>query len=150
MAGAIVRRRATKPFRDTLDLADCVAGVVGRRGRIHPATRVFQALRMTVNGEMEALQAALEGAPQLLKGGGRMAVITFHSLEDRLVKRFFKSRSASEIDRPEWPAPRPNPDCCLRVLTRRPVVPASSEVAGNPRARSAKLRLAEKRKVGER
>ncbi|MCH2062634.1 MAG: 16S rRNA (cytosine(1402)-N(4))-methyltransferase RsmH [Roseibacillus sp.] len=149
VAKAIVRRRITKPFRDTLDLADFVAGVVGRKGRIHPATRVFQALRMTVNNEMEALQAALEGAPELLKPGGRMVVITFHSLEDRLVKRFFKSRSVSELDRPEWPAPRPNPDCCLRVLTRRPVIPSDSEVAGNPRARSAKLRVAEKRKVGE-
>ena len=149
VAGAIVRRRVTKRFSDTLDLADCVAGVVGRKGRIHPATRVFQALRMTVNREMEALESALESAPELLKPGGRMAVITFHSLEDRMVKRFFKSRSVRELDRPEWPAPRPNPDCCLRVITRRPVTPAAPEVAGNPRARSAKLRVAEKRKVGE-
>jgi 16S rRNA (cytosine1402-N4)-methyltransferase len=104
---------------------------------------------MTVNREMEALEAALESAPALLKPGGRMAVITFHSLEDRMVKRFFKSRSVRELDRPEWPAPRPNPDCCLRVITRRPVTPAAPEVAGNPRARSAKLRVAEKRKVGE-
>ncbi len=149
VAGEIVRRRSEKPFRDTLDLADCVARVVGRKGRIHPATRVFQALRMTVNSELEALRSALEGAPELLKPGGRMAVITFHSLEDRLVKQFFKSRSLRELDRPEWPAPRPNPDFCLRVLTRRPVAPAGAEVARNPRARSAKLRVAEKRKVGE-
>jgi 16S rRNA (cytosine1402-N4)-methyltransferase len=149
VAGAIVRRRVTRRFSDTLDLADCVAGVVGRKGRIHPATRVFQALRMTVNREMEALESALESAPALLKPGGRMAVITFHSLEDRMVKRFFRSRSVRELDRPEWPAPRPNPDCCLRLITRKPVTPAAPEVGGNPRARSAKLRVAEKRKEGE-
>ena len=150
IARAIVRRRAIRPFRDTLDLADCVAAIAGRRGRVHPATRVFQALRMTVNREMESLEAALESGPSLLKPGGRMAVITFHSLEDRLVKRSFKDRSLAELDRPEWAAPRPNPDCCLDVITRRPISPASVEVAENPRARSAKLRVAEKRKDSER
>ncbi len=149
IARAIVRRRGIRSFRDTLDLADCVAGTAGRRGRIHPATRVFQALRMTVNREMESLEAALESAPSLLKSGGRMAVITFHSLEDRLVKRSFKARSQLEHDRPEWPAPRPNPDCCLKLITRRPVSPTGAEVADNPRARSAKLRVAEKRREGE-
>ena len=147
VAGAIVRRRGVKPFRDTLDLADCVSQIVGRRGRIHPATRVFQALRMTVNREMESLEAALESAPALLKPGGRIAVITFHSLEDRMVKRFFKSRSQPEIDRPEWPAARSNPDFCMSRVTRRPAIPRSEEVRTNPRARSAKLRVAEKRKV---
>lgn len=149
VARAIVRRRARTPFRETLDLADCVAGVVGRKGRIHPATRVFQALRMTVNRELEALEAALEAAPALLKARGRLAVITFHSLEDRLVKRFFRDRSVRELDRPEWPAPRPNPDCTLRVLTRRPVEASESEVKSNPRARSAKLRVAERLERGE-
>ncbi|MFP6867530.1 MAG: 16S rRNA (cytosine(1402)-N(4))-methyltransferase RsmH [Roseibacillus sp.] len=144
VARTIVRRRVVKPFSDTLDLADCVAGVVGRGSRIHPATRVFQALRITVNRELESLEAALEAAPALLKPGGRVLVITFHSLEDRIVKRYFKARSAREVDRPEWPEPRPNPDCCLRVLTRRPVSPAGPEVNSNPRARSAKLRVAEK------
>ena len=144
VARAIVRRRASQPFKDTLDLADCVAGVVARKGRIHPATRVFQALRMTVNRELESLEDALEAAPALLKPGGRIAVITFHSLEDRIVKHFFKARSQRELDRPEWPAPRPNPDCCFRLLTRRPVAPAEGEVTKNPRARSAKLRVAEK------
>ena len=148
VASAIVRRRVETPFRDTLDLADCVAGVVGRKGRAHPATRVFQALRMTVNRELESLEAALEAAPALLKAGGRLAVITFHSLEDRLVKRFMKSRSIRELDRPEWPAPRSNPDYCLDVLTRRPLVAADSEVAVNRRARSAKLRVAQKREGG--
>ena len=145
VASAIVRRRKKKSFRDTLDLADCVAAVVGRKGRIHPATRVFQALRMTVNQELESLQRALEAAPALLKPGGKLAVITFHSLEDRLVKRFMKSRSSPELDRPEWPEPRMNPDCCLEVVTRRPVVATSSEVSSNRRSRSAKLRVAQKR-----
>lgn len=149
VARAIVRRRADKPFADTLDLAGCVAGVVGRAGRIHPATRVFQALRMAVNRELESLEAALEAAPALLKPGGRLAVITFHSLEDRLVKRFLKEHSARELDRPEWPAPRPNPQCDLRVLTRRPLTASASEVDGNPRSRSAKLRVAEKLDEGE-
>lgn len=144
VARAIVRRRVAKPFSDTLDLANFVAGVVGRSGRIHPATRVFQALRMTVNRELESLEAALEAVPALLKPGGRVAVITFHSLEDRIVKHFFKARSAPEIDRPEWPAARPNPDYCLRVLTRRPVSAEGAELKSNPRARSAKLRVAEK------
>ncbi len=148
VAGAIVRRRGTKPFRETLDLADCVSRVIGRKGRIHPATRVFQALRMTVNLEMECLEAALESAPALLKPGGRIAVITFHSLEDRMVKRFFKSRSQPEIDRPEWPAARSNPDFCMNRITRRPVVAEPDEVKKNPRSRSAKLRVAEMRKVG--
>tara|TARA_B100001109_G_scaffold188299_1_gene155012 strand:+ start:2874 stop:3914 length:1041 start_codon:yes stop_codon:yes gene_type:complete len=147
IAGAIVRRRVVKPFTDTLDLADCVSRIAGRRGRIHPATRVFQALRMTVNREMECLEAALESAPALLKPGGRIAVITFHSLEDRMVKRFFKSRSQPEIDRPEWPAARSNPDFCMSRVTRRPAIPGSEEVRTNPRSRSAKLRVAEKRKV---
>ena len=148
VAGAIVRRRAIKPFRDTLDLADCVSRIIGRRGRIHPATRVFQALRMAVNREMECLEAALESAPALLKPGGRIVVITFHSLEDRMVKRFFKSRSKPEIDRPEWPAAKSNPDFCMNRVTRRPVISGPDEVKANPRARSAKLRVAEKRKAG--
>ncbi len=148
VAAAIVRRRASRLFCDTLDLAECVAAVVGRKGRVHPATRVFQALRMTVNRELESLAAALEAAPALLKPGGRLAVITFHSLEDRLVKRFMKLRSSRELDRPEWPAPRANPDYCLDVLTRRPVVAADSEVSHNRRSRSAKLRVAQKREGG--
>ena len=144
IARAIERRRARKPFRETLDLADCVAGVVGRSGRLHPATRVIQALRMTVNRELESLEEALAAAPGLLAPGGRLAVITFHSLEDRIVKHFFRDRSAPEIDRPEWPAPRPNPDWSLQVLTRRPVTAGREELQENPRARSAKLRVAER------
>ena len=148
IARAIVRRRAGKPFRETLDLAACVAAVVGGGGRHHPATRVFQALRIAVNLELEALERALAAAPVVLKPGGRLVVITFHSLEDRIVKQFLRRRSAAELDRPEWPGPRPNPERTLRVLTRRPVVAGAGEVGRNPRARSAKLRAAEKLEGG--
>ena len=102
---------------------------------------------MTVNREMECLKEALDSAPALLKPGGRIAVITFHSLEDRMVKRFFKSRCQVEIDRPEWPEPRRNPDWCMDQVTRKPMTPGSEEVKLNPRSRSAKLRVAEKRKA---
>ena len=97
--------------------------------------------------ELEEVAAALEALPAAMGSDGRLVVISFHSGEDRIVKRFFKARSARELDRPEWPEPRPNPDCCLRVLTRRPVSPAGPEVNGNPRARSAKLRVAEKLEI---
>ncbi|NNM30351.1 MAG: 16S rRNA (cytosine(1402)-N(4))-methyltransferase, partial [Akkermansiaceae bacterium] len=87
---------------------------------------------------------ALEAAPRLLRPGGRLVVISFHSGEDRIVKRFMKRHSAAEIDRPEWPAPRPNPEYEFKLLTKRAVVAREPELAGNPRARSAKLRAAER------
>jgi 16S rRNA (cytosine1402-N4)-methyltransferase len=127
-----------------MQLALAVEEVVPRRGRIHPATRIFQALRIAVNGEMEALESVLGQAAARLRGGGRMAVITFHSIEDRMVKEFFKLRSMPELDRPEWPAPRPNPDYIFRALTRKPVVATAEEQQRNPRSRSAKLRAVEK------
>ena len=144
VARAIVRRRASGPFERTMELADCVASVVRKSGRTHPATRVFQALRMRVNRELESLAEALEAAPGLLRPGGRLVVISFHSLEDRIVKQFLKRRSALEIDRPEWPAARPNPELAFRVLTKRPVTAGDGERGENPRARSAKLRAAER------
>lgn len=144
IAAAIVQRRDRQPLRTTAELAALVEEVSPRRGRLHPATKVFQALRMVVNDELGALEAALEAAPGWLRPGGRLVVISFHSLEDRLVKRFLRRCSSAELDRPEWPAPRPNPDHSLRLLTRRPVVPGEQELAGNPRARSARLRAAER------
>ena len=144
IARAIVRRRESKQFERTLDLAEVVAGVVRGSGKIHPATRTFQALRLRVNGELEALEQALAAAPEVLRPGGRLVVISFHSLEDRIVKRFLKSRSERELDRPEWPEPRENPEYCFELLTKRPVTASADEVGGNPRARSAKLRAAEK------
>ena len=144
VARAIVRRREKKSFSRTLELADCVASVVRQVGRTHPATRTFQALRMRVNRELESIETALESVAGILKPGGRLVVISFHSLEDRLVKRFLLRTSRKEIDRPEWPAARPNPELAFRTLTKRPVVSAKQELGDNPRARSAKLRAAER------
>jgi len=144
IAARIVSARATHPFETTTQLALAVEAVVPRRGRIHPATRIFQALRMAVNREMEVLENVLTHAAERVNIGGRIAIITFHSLEDRMVKEFFKLRSTPELDRPEWPAPRPNPDCIFRALTRKPLIASPEEQRSNPRSRSAKLRAVEK------
>jgi len=144
IAARIVSTRVARPFATTMQLALAVEGVVPRRGRIHPATRIFQALRIAVNRELEVLQSVLAQAAARLRPGGRMAVITFHSLEDRMVKEFFKLRSTPQLDRPEWPAPRPNPDCIFLALTRKPVVASAEEQQRNPRSRSAKLRAVRK------
>lgn len=144
VARAIVQRREAKPFSRTLDLAQCVCSVVRKVGRVHPATRTFQALRMKVNRELESIEKALAAVGEILKPGGRLVVISFHSLEDRLVKRFLQRTSRSEVDRPEWPEARPNPELAFRVLTKRPVIAAQGELGDNPRSRSAKLRAAEK------
>jgi len=144
MARRIVEQREKKPFVTTLDLADFISSIIPRGGKIHPATRIFQALRIAVNDELGVLREFLENAGQLLNPGGRVLVITFHSLEDRIVKQFFKHASLAEIDRKEWPAPRPNPDYQYKLLTRRPVVASEGELKTNKRARSAKLRVAEK------
>jgi 16S rRNA (cytosine1402-N4)-methyltransferase len=144
IAAWIVAQRARQPFETTFQLADGIESLLGRRGRTHPATKVFQALRMEVNDELGELQRFLEGAPGLLKPGGRLAVITFHSLEDRMVKRAFRDASRPEVDRPEWPAPRPNPDCVYRLLTRKGVAPSPEEIARNPRSRSSRLRVVER------
>ncbi len=144
IARAIVKARAITPITTTGQLADIVASVLPRKGKQHPGTRTFQAIRIAVNGELAALDALLDSSVRLLKQGGRMAIITFHSLEDRRVKQFCELRSRAELDRPEWPAPRPNPDYCLRLLSRKPVTAGEEELNHNPRSRSAKLRGAEK------
>lgn len=144
IATAIVARRDSKPFTTTLDLADAIASVSPRSGPRHPATRVFQALRIEVNDELGALRQALTAIPPLLAPGARFAIITFHSLEDRIVKVFFKEHSLEWIDRPEWPRPRRNPNRQFRLVTRHPIIPCDREVDINPRARSAKLRVVEK------
>jgi 16S rRNA (cytosine1402-N4)-methyltransferase len=144
VARAIVRERAQAPIRTTRALADIVARVVhARPGAIHPATRTFQALRMFVNEELPELAAALKAAEAVLRPGGRLVVVTFHSLEDRMVKSFLTERgkrSGGSRHRPEVIAPAPS----FRVLTGRPVTPDEAEIAANPRARSAKLRAAER------
>lgn len=122
IARAIGKARAQAPITTTAQLARIVESVLPRKGRQHPGTRTFQALRIAVNGELDALDALLDSSVRLLGQGGRMAVITFHSLEDRRVKQFFELRSRPEIDRPEWPAPRPNPDYCFRRFPASPLL----------------------------
>ena len=144
IATMIVKMRKTSPFRETLPFARAIEKLVGRHGRHHPATQVFQALRMEVNDELGALDQGLRVLTARLERGGRIAVIAFHSLEDRMVKNFFRDHSKEWLDRPEWPEPRRNPDHDLRLVTPKPVEPSEEEQRANPRSRSAKLRVAEK------
>ena len=146
VAKAILRARDEKGarFERTLQLADFVEGVLGRHGGHHPATRVFQALRMEVNDEMGGLKRALEGGMRLLKPGGRFAIITFESLTDRFVKRFFadhvgRMRSLQQGGE-EWCGTEPR----ARAVTRKAVVAGADEIVLNPRSRSAKLRIIER------
>lgn len=143
IAGAIVRQRAIKPFVTTLDLAEFIEKTTGRHGKTHPATKTFQAIRMAVNEELESLATALNNASSALKPGGLLLIITFHSLEDRMVKRFLKHRSTEFLDEPGWPEPRPNPDYQYRLVARKAIAPTAEEISLNPRARSAKLRVAQ-------
>lgn len=129
IARAIFERRRTSPVRTARDLAELVRKCVPSSGKIDPATRTFQALRIAVNEELKSLHIALERLPDCLKPGGRLAIISFHSLEDRPVKEAFRT------------------DDRLEALTRRPISPSETEILQNPRARSAKLRVA--KRVGE-
>jgi 16S rRNA (cytosine1402-N4)-methyltransferase len=144
IASLIVKMRKTAPFRETLPLASAIEKAVGRYGRRHPATQVFQALRMEVNNELGALKEGLRVLTDRLEAGARIAVIAFHSLEDRIVKNFFRDHSREWIDRPEWPSAQRNPDYNLKLVTPKPVEPNEDEQRVNPRSRSAKLRVAEK------
>jgi len=144
VARAIVKARAQAPIKTTRALADIVAAVVrARPGDIHPATRTFQALRIFVNDELGELAAALVAAENILKPGGRLVVVSFHSLEDRIVKSFLAARSETRggsRHAPEVKRAAPS----FTVLTKRPVIADDDEIAQNPRARSAKLRAAER------
>jgi 16S rRNA (cytosine1402-N4)-methyltransferase len=141
IARAIV---AARPLTTTGQLADVVSRTVGRREKIHPATRIFQALRIAVNHELEALSEALPQARDLLRPGGRIAVIAFHSLEDRLVKHFFLEEARDCLCPPEAVVCVCQHKATLRVLTRRPIRPTDEERAANPPSRSARLRVAER------
>jgi 16S rRNA (cytosine1402-N4)-methyltransferase len=147
IAREIVRRRTERPLQRTRQLTELIERTLGpqaRRFRIHPATRTFQALRIAVNEELVGLEALIEEAVSLLRPGGRVAVISFHSLEDRPVKHSFKALAH------RCTCPRKLPVCgCglqdqLRILTAKPVRPSTAEVERNHRARSAKLRVAER------
>lgn len=146
-ARAIVQDRETRRFQTTGELAALIERLAPRHGKKkHPATRVFQALRMTVNDESRSLQSGLAAACALLKSGGRLAVITFHSYEDRLVKAFGREHTLDytfpgEVDVPEQRQPRTPP---LKWVQRKAILPTEKETAENPRARSAQLRVLEK------
>ena len=144
VARAIVRARSAAPIRTTRALAEIISGVVhARPGAIHPATRTFQALRIFVNDELAELLAGLCAAEQMLKPGGRLVVVAFHSLEDRMVKSFLVERARpSGRSRHLPPAQAAAPTFTL--LIKRPMLPDAAEVTANPRARSAKLRAAER------
>jgi 16S rRNA (cytosine1402-N4)-methyltransferase len=145
IARAIVRRRAERPFERTADLVEVVrAGIPAPRrfGDGHPAKRVFQALRIVVNEELESLEQALPAALRLLRPGGRVAVISFHSLEDRIVKRFFAGQARGCTCPPDLPVCVCGKKPTLRLVTRRAVRPSPAETAENPRAASARLRVA--------
>ena len=142
VARAIV---AARPLHTTEELKGIVTKVVGRgKSRIHPATRTFQALRIATNKELEAVTTVLPEAMRALSSGGRLAVISFHSLEDRIVKQFFKHESRDCICPPQQPVCTCEHQAALKVITRKPIRPEQTEVDANPRARSARLRVAEK------
>lgn len=144
IARAVVRERSSAPIASTAQLAAIVERALGgRRGRdTHPATRTFQALRIATNDEMQALESALQGAVEIMAPGGRLAVIAFHSLEDRLVKRFIERESATCVCPPQLPVCICNHQPRLQRVTRRAIRAGAEEAAVNPRARSALLRVA--------
>ncbi len=145
IARRVVEQRARAPITRTDELARLIASVVhGRPGGIHPATRTFQALRIAVNDELGSLESALPQALGLLRPGGRLAVISFHSLEDRIVKQFFQAEARGCICPPELPECVCGRSPRLRIITRHPLTSGREELAANPRARSAKLRVAER------
>ena len=147
IARAIVRRRKEEPFERSGELVDVIKSAIpapARFGEGHPAKRVFQALRIAVNDELGSLEEALPAAFELLRPGGRLAVIAFHSLEDRIVKHFLRERERGCTCPPDFPVCVCGHEPELRAIQRRPVRPSSAEVAANPRAASARLRAAVK------
>lgn len=142
MANLIVRNR---PLESTTELASLIAANFKREGRIHPATRTFQALRIAVNRELDSVEQGVKAALELLRPGGRLAVISFHSLEDRFVKRFFRNISRDCTCPPEQPVCTCGGEAAFRLVTRRGVKAGENEVARNPRSRSARLRVVEKK-----
>ena len=147
IARAIVRAREAKPVETTLELVDIIKGAMppaALREKQHPAKRSFQAIRIVVNGELDELPPMLTAAVDNLRGGGRLAVITFHSLEDRIVKRAMQDMARGCICPPEFPVCVCGKKPRIRIVNRKPIVSGAKELEENPRARSAKLRVAEK------
>lgn len=147
VAAAIVRRRRQKPIETTLELAEIIRGAMppqALREKQHPAKRSFQAIRIEVNGELQAVEQALNDAVDLLNPGGRVAVISFHSLEDRIVKQVFAQQTKGCICPPEFPVCVCGKKPRLKLLHKGVILPSQEEMEQNPRARSAKLRSAEK------
>ena len=147
IAAAIVRRRAEKPIETTLELADVIRSAMpgkALREKQHPAKRSFQAIRIAVNDELGSVDRMLQRAVDRLKPGGRLAVITFHSLEDRIVKNALAQAAKGCTCPPEFPVCVCGKKPVVKLVTRKPIVSAEAELEANPRARSAKLRVAEK------
>ena len=147
IARAIVRRREEKPIETTGELVEVIRSAMpaaALREKQHPAKRSFQAIRIAVNGELEALEPMLRSAAEALRPGGRLAVITFHSLEDRIVKQTLKELATGCICPPEFPVCVCGRKPRLKLVSRKPIVSGAAELAENPRARSAKLRVAER------
>ncbi|MCV9935843.1 16S rRNA (cytosine(1402)-N(4))-methyltransferase RsmH [Boseaceae bacterium BT-24-1] len=145
VARAIVEARRKAPITTTKQLADLVAGIVrGEPGGAHPATRTFQGLRIAVNDELGELVRALHGAEAVLKPGGRLSVVTFHSLEDRIVKQFFAERSGKAPTGSRHAPAVAQPQATFSLVIKGPVAPSEAETRANPRARSAKLRAVER------
>ena len=141
IAQAIVKAR---PLQTTRQLAAVIESVLPRRGRIHPATQTFQALRIAVNDELERVENVLPQAVAALKSGGRLAIISFHSLEDRIVKEYFRRESKDLINPPYELIYEVEKRAALKEINRKVIIPGEAEIEANPRARSAKLRIAEK------
>ena len=141
IAQAIVKAR---PLRTTLQLATVIESVLSRRGRVHPATKTFQALRIAVNRELERVENVLPQAVAALWPGGRLAIISFHSLEDRIVKEYFRAESKDLVNPPYERIYEVEKKATLKEINRKVIIPGETEIQVNPRARSAKLRIAEK------
>ena len=141
IAHAILKAR---PLQTTRQLATVIEAVIPRKGHIHPATQTFQALRIAVNQELERVENVLPQAVAALKSGGRLAIISFHSLEDRIVKEYFRSESKDLVNPPYERIYETEKKATLKEINRKVITPGEAEIAANPRARSAKLRIAEK------
>lgn len=145
IAAAVVEQRKTAPFKTTLEFADLIRRTVPhKREDIDPATRSFQALRIYVNDELGQLESGLSAAHNLLKAGGRMAIVSFHSLEDRIVKTFMQEKSGKTANPSRYMPVVEKQAATLKTITKKPILPTESETKFNPRARSARLRVAEK------